>query len=252
MNDATTADAAGRRSPPDGEQAWSVLRADYYRERVSQQGNSDDYVGLARALLNLHGQGAYGALEEAYESLRVATARHPRSVGCWEHLIMVSAVTGRSTVMSDALATLERLDPSSRAVALAREQRADDARQWADHVQATQQRLLDRAGSGDRAAAEAAVAELERWTRAFPANSMYAVNHALGLWSARRPAEAQRAARAAWGIEDGTFADAYNIGLVLRHAGAVDEGAALLQVALQRAASEQERQLVARATLDQG
>ncbi|WP_328993940.1 hypothetical protein OG394_06155 [Kribbella sp. NBC_01245] len=252
MDDDVGANRAGREVPPDIEETWAELRCAYYRERVAEEGSADDYVGLVRAMLQLHGMGVNDALEEAFGVLCDAVDRHPRSVSAWEHVAYVSSVTRRSEEMANALAVLERLDPTSRVLAAAGELRADDSRQWAHDAHERQWNLLDEAGSGDADTRAAAVAELERWARSFPANSTYAVNYALGLLAADQPAESQRVALAAWAIEDGSFADAYNVSLVLRETGAQDEGRAILMTAMERASSDQERQLVAEAVAEDG
>lgn len=229
----------------DKEHTWLRLRVAYWRERVVAQGEDEDYVGLARALMQVHSQGTMDTLEETHELLREAAARHPRSLAVFEHSALVASLTGRSAELNDALATIERLDPMSEVLSIVDRITPESSREWADHVAATQAQLLEQAGSRDEHTADIAVRELARWARSFPADSTYAVNHALGLVARGRNAEAQQAALVAIRIEDGSFADACNIGQVLCHTGAREQGLAMLHSALERAVSDEERHLVA-------
>jgi hypothetical protein len=191
--------------------------------------------------------GTMNALEETYELLCAASARHKRSVAVLEHLALVASLTGRSEELDRVLKAIEDVDPTSSVLAIAESTTPESSRRWAEDVSATQAHLLRQAGGSDAAASAAAVGELERWTRSFPANSTYAVNHALGLLSSGRVAEAERAALAALRIEDGTFADAFNIGQVLCHTASRPQGVDLLRSALLRATSAEEQRLAAEA-----
>jgi hypothetical protein len=73
---------------------------------------------------------------------------------------------------------------------------------------------------------------------------MYAVNLALALMSAGRRERACDAARAGWAVEDGSFADAYNVALVLTHCGEPDAARTIGSIAVTRAGSDEERALV--------
>lgn len=231
----------------DQELAWVRLRIGHLREQVASRGTEQDYVALVGALLESHASGRLTALEEVYALLCEAEQRHKRSVAVLEYLVLVTAQTGRGAEMDRVVRTLESIDPTSRVLTVLDRTTADSARQWYDDVDETQLRLLEETSSPDDQVADAAVRELERWTRSFPANSGYAVHHALGLVNRGRTEEARQAARDALRIEDGSFTDAFNIGQILCCSDAPAEGLEMLRKASLRAASAQERDLVARA-----
>jgi len=231
-------------SPDNLAMEWARLRTDYLRERVAQSGSPEDHVALARALLQLHSTGVPGALDEAVEVLDLAAARHPRSVAVWEYVAFVSTVSGRLERQAKAYSVLEQLDPGSQMLALASSISEEDEDEWASQAWETQRVLLDQVLEGDEAQVEAALSELERWARFSPTNSMYAVNLALALMSAGRRERACDAARAGWAVEDGSFADAYNVALVLTHCGEPDAARTIGSIAVTRAGSDEERALV--------
>jgi predicted Zn-dependent protease len=181
-----------------------------------------------------------------------AEQRHKRSVAVLEHLAMITAQTGRDAELDRVLRTLEGVDPTSRVLRIFDETTQEHGREWAENVDATQARLLEAAGSSDEQEAEAAVRELSRWARSFPANSTYAVNHAFGLIMRGRFDEARQVARDARRIEDGSFTDAVNLGQILCSTDASQEGLELLREAERRARSDEEREIVAEALAQAG
>lgn len=228
------------------EQRWLDLSTAYWRERVRLRGADEDYIGCVRALLRVHSEGSADTVEEAYALLREASEIHPRSVAVWEHLVLVAPLAGRSAEMDEVLAVIERLDPASRALA-ASDVSPEAVREWNRSVSARQHELFTQAQSENAAVADHAVAQLARWGRAFPENSTYVINHVLGLFFRKRLDEARLAALKALRIEDGSFADAFNLGQVLLKSGEPDRGRSMLRVALERARSDEERELAKRA-----
>lgn len=231
----------------DRELTWTRLRTGHLRELVAVRGAEEDYIALVRAVL------AAGApLDEAYELLREAEQRHQRSVAVLEHLAMITAQTGRDAELDRVIRTLEGVDPTSRVLRIFDEVTPESGREWAENADATQRRLLDAAGSEDEQEAEAAVRELAQWARSFPANSTYAVNHGFGLVMRGRYDEARQVARDTRSIEDGSFADAFNLGQILCMTDAREEGLELLREAARRAGSDDEREIVAEALAQAG
>ena len=110
-------------------------------------------------------------------------------------------------------------------------------------MSARQRQLLEQASAEASDVSDAALRELRRWARSYPRNSTYTINYALGLLSQSHIDDAASMAQHAMTIEDGSFADAYNIGLVLWLTGRYDEGRAMLTRALARAGSAAERDL---------
>lgn len=226
------------------ERRWIELSTAYWRERVAVRGRDEDYVGLVRMLLQAHSQGVPDAVEDAYVLLREAAERHPRAVAVWEHLALVAPLSGRSAEMDEVLAVIERLDPTSRVLAVTDDLSPESVREWSESASVKQAELFTQAQSADSEVAHRAVAELERWARAYPENSTYVVNYVLALFIRGRLDEARVAALSALSIEDGSFADAFNLGQVLLGSGERDRGLTMLHAALDRAASDEERELV--------
>jgi hypothetical protein len=228
------------------ESTWLHVRTAYWEECVDVDGAEGDYVGLSQALLQAYGAGETEALERSLALLGIATRRHPRAVVVWEHLAAVASMAGRTSEVDEALAVIERLDPSSVVLSI-----ADDI--GAGQVE-SQPNPLTLVSSKDETVRIAALQELHRRAQRAPENSTEVVNYALGLMAAGRKDDARETALAAKQIEDGTFADAYNIGLVLTCSGAHDAGRSLLASAVERATSKEERtlalDLLARATDD--
>lgn len=236
----------------DRELTWMRLRTGHLREQVAVRGTEEDYIALVRAVLAAHAEGQPNALDEAYELLCEAEQRHKRSVAVLEHLAMITLQTGRDAELDRVIRTLESIDPTSRVLRILDETTEESGREWAENVDATQAQLLEAAGSPDEHEAEAAVRELARWARSFPANSTYAVNHAFGLIMRGQDDEAQQVARDALRIEDGSFADAFNIGQILCSTNAQREGLELLREAARRAGSDEEREIVTEALVQAG
>jgi hypothetical protein len=239
-------------SEDDRERIWLRLRTGHLREQVTARGAEEDYIALVRAVLAAHAAGDPNALDEAYELLCEAEQRHKRSVPVLEYLAMITAQTRRDAEFDRVVRALESVDPTSRVLRIFDETTQDSGREWAQNVDATQAQLLDAAGSDDEQQAEAAVRELARWARSFPANSTYAVNHGFGLIMRGRYDEARQVARDARRIEDGSFADAYNLGQILCSADAQREGLELLLEAARRAGSDEESEIAAEALAQAG
>ena len=235
----------------ESDRAWSAHREAYWRERVSLDGRDDDYVGLARVLLAKSAE-VDGCLEEAYRVLTDATGRHPRSVPIWEHLALVASLTGHQPESEAALSSLESLDPSSNVLSVADEITPSATREWAENAASEQARLLELAGSTDEAVARDALVMLRRWTRSYPTNSTYAVNYAFGLFAAGDKEQACKTALAALQIEDGSFADAANIGRLLLATGATEQARPVLAAAIARAESHGEKEVAARIVAEIG
>jgi hypothetical protein len=225
----------------DAETEWAALRRPYWSERVALWGRPEDHVGLVHVLLEENLRGVEGSLESADRVLRNGLERHPRAVPIWELVVLVSSMTGRGDEFDQALATIERLDPTSRVLSALREVTPERTSEYVEALNETQQRLHQALGSFDSQVREAAVAELAQWARSYPTNSTHVINHAFGLRAVGREAEAQRLALAATQIEDGSFADAYNIGVILIRGEHRSEGLAMLRQAVTRAGSAEER-----------
>lgn len=239
-------------SEDDRERTWLRLRTGHLREQVAARGAEEDYIALVRAVLAAHAAGEPNALDDAYALLCEAEQRHKRSVTVLEHLAMITAQTRRDAEFDRVIRTLESVDPASRVLRIFDETTQETGREWAQNVDDTQRQLLGAAGSADEQEAEAAVRELARWARSFPANSTYAVNHGFGLIMRGRHDEARQVARDARRIEDGSFADAYNLGQILCSADARQEGLELLREAVRRAGSDEEREIAAQALAQAG
>lgn len=238
----SSAEPTGQLADP--EMTWAKVRREFLRERVEQRGSAEDHVALGRACLQLHGMGIRNAVDEAMETLDRAAVRHPRSVTVWEHVVYLATMLNRPDRQAQALSVLEHLDPGSPVLGLASDTSEEGRDDWASQARETQRLLMDLAQRGDEAQVEEALAELERWTRFAPSNSTYAINLALALMSAGRHERACGAAREAWAVEDGSFADAYNVALVLTHCGQPDAGRPIASIAWTRATSNEERELV--------
>lgn len=235
-----------QRPPTDGrvrdaETEWAELRRPYWSERVALWGRPEDYVGLVRVLLAENLRGVEGSLRETDRVLAEGSERHPRSVGIWEHVALFSSMTGRGDDFDNALATIERLDPTSQLLGRLRELTPESSRRYAEAVNEIQMRLQRQLGSPDQQVRESAVAELATWARSHPTNSTHVMNYAFGLHAIGRSAEAQEVALTAIQIEDGSFADAYNIGAILILGEHRAQGLAMLRQAVARATSAQER-----------
>jgi len=100
----------------------------------------------------------------------------------------------RHEAVSHAMATIERLDPTSLLLGRLRELTPESSRRYAEAVNETQTRLLQALGSPDPQVREAAVAELAKWARSHPTNSTHVMNYAFGLRAIGLDAQAQQLA----------------------------------------------------------
>jgi tetratricopeptide (TPR) repeat protein len=229
---------------------WFRLRLDFLRERAALDAAEADYVALVRQLLaGYSASGDAGYLTEAAANLEKARGSYPNSVPVWEHSVLYDGHYGTGEDFSRSLDVLARLAPHSPVIRAVEQVTDDDATEWAEQAVATSGQLLRDAGSPDHDVSAAAIAGLREWARSYPRNSTYAINLSLGLLSAGRAEEANRTAASAAQFEDGSFADAYNIGVVLASTGDLAEARRFLSEALRRALSGDERAL-ALAALD--
>lgn len=227
----------------DGDDAESALRLAYWRERFARDGRDVDAVGLARLLMVAPGDGPH--LAEALTVLDTARRATPTSQPVLEHLALLYARLGRSAELDEVLAVLVRIYPDSAAVRVAA---TTDTANWEQVTAEVQATFFDDITSDDPAVVAAAVESMQRWARSYPTNSTYTVNLAFGLLALGDKEGVLAQVRAAIAIEDGSFADAYNIGVLLRSCGDRTGGTTWLGTALDRATSPEERALAAEAT----
>ena len=220
------------------EDEWFQLRLAFLRERVVHNGGDKDYAALVKQLML--GQKTYGNAEyltEAAAELEQARTKYPNSIAVWEYSALFDSLSGTEQDFNRSLGVLSRLDPDSSIIrALDRITPADTA-EWDQQAMETAGQLLENSGSADPAVSAAAIAGLQDWARTYPKSSTYAINLSLGLVSAGRVEEARSTALSAAGIEDGSFEDAYNIGVVLAATGDPEGARRFLIEALARAPS---------------
>ena len=228
---------------------WRDLRRAYWTERAGLDGAGDgDAVGLVRVLIEAHAQtGEPVLLEEVGSVLLAAQSRFPNSVGVWEFSALLAARTNDADGLDRALAVLGRIDPGSRVVRMALGITEERSALWTDNATQTQLKLFQDLRSPDPAVVTKAVTELERWARAFPANSTYVVNYGLGLLASGRLTEAREVAAWALSVDDGSFEDAFNIAHIFGGTGDVASRRELLHEALRRAGSDKHQELALRA-----
>jgi tetratricopeptide (TPR) repeat protein len=220
------------------EDDWFRLRLAFLRERAVHNGADKDYVALVRQLIE--GQRLYGNAEyltEAAAKLEQARAKYPNSIAVWEHTVLFDAHYGTEEDLNRSLGVLSRLDPDSSIIRDLGRMTPEGVAKWNQQSSETRLQLLENAGSPDPAVSAAAIAGLQNWARSFPQNSTHVINLSLGLVSAGRAEEARGTALSAAEIEDGSFEDAYNIGVVLAATGDPEGARRYLSMALARSAS---------------
>jgi tetratricopeptide (TPR) repeat protein len=226
------------------EDEWFGLRLAFLRERVVHNGAASDYVALVRQLME--GQKTYGNAEyltEAAAELEQARTKYPNSVAVWEHSALFDSQYGTEQDFNRSLGVLSRLDPDSSIIRALDRMTPADIEQWNQQAMETSRQLLENAGSADPAVSAAAIAGLQDWARSYPQNSTHVINLSLGLVSAGRADEARSLALSAAEIEDGSFEDAYNIGIVLAAVGDPEGARPFLTEALARAPSQDHQAL---------
>jgi tetratricopeptide (TPR) repeat protein len=220
------------------EDEWFQLRLAFLRERVMHNGADKDYAALVRQLME--GQRTYGKAEyltEAAAELEQARTKYPNSIAVWEYSALFDSQNGTEQDFNRSLGVLSRLDPDSSVIRALDRITPEETAEWGQQAMETARQLLENAGSADPAVSAAAIAGLQDWARAYPQSSTYAINLSLGLVSAGRAEEARSTALSAAGIEDGSFEDAYNIGVVLAATGDPEGARRFLTEALARAPS---------------
>jgi tetratricopeptide (TPR) repeat protein len=223
----------------DDKDEWTRLRLDFLRERVAGNGSAADYVEMTRELFRGYkSSGNSEYLAEAAALLEQARSKFPRSVPVWEHSVLYNLHYGTEQDIARSLSALSRLDPASPVIHAVN--RPTDRVAWHEKAMDTAQQLLEDASSGDAAATAAAIAGLQEWARAYPRNSTYVINLSIGLMLAGRAEEARQVALSAAKIEDGSFADACNLGSVLAGTGDAEGALRFFQEALSRASSAEE------------
>lgn len=220
------------------EDEWFQLRLAFLRERVVHNGADKDYVTLVRQLLNaqqIYGNAEY--LTEAAVNLERARAKYPNSVAVWEHAVLFDSHYGTEEDLNRSLGVLSRLDPDSSIIHALGRMTPEDVAAWNQQSSEARRQLLENAGSADPAVSAVAIAGLQNWARSYPQNSTHVINLSLGLVSAGRAGEARSTALSAAEIEDGSFEDAYNIGVVLAATGDPEAARRFLSEALARSTS---------------
>lgn len=219
---------------------WKELQLDILRERVRLDDNEAATIALVRSLQASQASDT-STLTDAWTILKRARTTHPRSVPLIELEALTAARLGLNQDLDAALKRLSRLDPDSKVLELSSSRTDDgDAIRWVE----SSWEAIRNSGSHDPEVSTSALAELEGRAAFFPYSSTHKINFALGLISAGRTALAAQVAEAAALLDDGSFADAYNLGVIFESADRPELARKHYGDALARAVTDDELDLV--------
>jgi hypothetical protein len=219
----------------------SAIRARAARGAAS----AADYEAAARKHMLVHS--VHGIVESLHAAERVVSdglASFPDAPKLLEFQVLVSLKLGDDAAANDAALQLDKVVPGSSVVAQIQQfgRHHGEIRRWSDNMNARARQLLTEIKNGDAARLEAALAELAKIAGSAPANSSYRLNYAFGLFIAGRTddALAEASILAEQNIPEHSFH--FNLGQIFWGSGAVEQGRHHLELALQYATTNEERQ----------
>lgn len=218
---------------------WKDLQLDMLRERVRLDGNEADTIALVRELQAAQAFDA-SALTEAWAVLTRARTTNPGSVPLIELEVLTAARLGLDRDIDTALKRLSRLNPDSEILRIASRRPDGDANRWVE----SSWEAIRNSGSPDPEISAAALAELEGRAAFFPNVSTHKIYLAFGLISAGNMKSAAQVAEAAALLDDGSFADAYNLAAIFESSNRPEAARQHYGDALARAVTAEELDLL--------
>jgi tetratricopeptide (TPR) repeat protein len=216
------------------------------RQSVQQPGaRPEAYLSLARVLVQRSMQDPSGTwLGEAASVLEKGRAAFPAEPHILELLIACYLRHDPQNRLEDAISQLERIAPHSPVLQHLTDATNDQAREFVEQNAQRARDLLDTVcNSGSNAAArEAALNDLGRIVAMYPNNPDYRVTYSFALMAAGREEAALAQARTLADMPISSHSFHFNLGQIFWGCGDRERGRHHLNLALQYAENEQDRQ----------
>jgi hypothetical protein len=214
------------------------------RERVAlEEADAKDYQRHARLVLrNPPARGEDRSIEEASALLESAHAKFPNDASILELLISCYLRSDPERRLDDTVRQLERVAPDSDVLHVLSAIEDSDAIAYSQALLHRVQRLFEQSQTNDQALRQTALNELRFVVRAFPANSDYRWFYAMALIGAGRLDEALQQAEVMARAADESHSRHFNVAQVFWHCNARECAQHHLDLALQYATTDEERQ----------
>jgi predicted Zn-dependent protease len=223
---------------------FADLQMKSLRQRIAQPSKkAEDFNNLARLLLRRSRlEAGDDWLDQAVIVLEAGTIAFPKEASLLELLISCYLRHDPNRRLDAALKRLERIAPDSQVLSMLVNQDEEEGRKFVEKNQRRANDLLQEVLRGDKSRRQAALLDLAAMVSMYTDNPFYRSNYAFGLMaSGQREAALQQVAI----LEQNpvaTHSFHFNLGQVYWLCGDANKGRQHLQLALDYAADDQERQ----------
>jgi tetratricopeptide (TPR) repeat protein len=225
---------------------FARLRLAALRERVeAAEADPDEYVQLARLHIEKESDDLTemeAAYDQARQILEQGKKRFPESVPILEHLAFVYLRTLNAESQLDAIfQKLQRIAPDSR-VLQAGQSTNDEAEAFSKRMRGRAWELMKNCEQDDPPLVEASLRELQKMVMMYATSPEYRKTYAFALLIAGRNDEARREAEILESLDADSQDMHFHLGQIFSACGDVSRGLRHLELALQLAGSQEDRE----------
>jgi hypothetical protein len=226
---------------------FARLRLAALRERVeAAEAEPDEYVQLARLQIEQESDdltGMEAAYDQARQTLEQGKKRFPESVPILEHLAFVYLRTLNAESQLDAiLQKLQRIAPDSQVLQAGQAANDEEAEAFSKRMQGRAWELMKNCEQDDPPLVEASLRELQKMVVMYAMSPEYRKTYAFALMIAGRNHEARRQAEILESLDADSHDMHFHLGQIFSACGDVPRGLRHLELALQSAASQEDRE----------
>jgi hypothetical protein len=226
---------------------FARLRLAALRERVeAAEAEPDEYVQLARLQIEQELDdltGMEAAYDQARQTLEQGKKRFPESVPILEHLAFVYLRTLNAESQLDAiLQKLQRIAPDSQVLQAGQAANDEEAEAFSKRMQGRAWELMKNCEQDDPPLVEASLRELQKMVVMYAMSPEYRKTYAFALMIAGRNDEARRQAEILESLDADSHDMHFHLGQIFSACGDVPRGLRHLELALQSAASQEDRE----------
>jgi tetratricopeptide (TPR) repeat protein len=226
---------------------FARLRLAALRERVeAAEAEPDEYVQLARLQIEQESDdltGMEAAYDQARQTLEQGKKRFPESVPILEHLAFVYLRTLNAESQLDAiLQKLQRIAPDSQVLQAGQAANDEEAEAFSKRMQGRAWELMKNCEQDDPPLVEASLRELQKMVVMYAMSPEYRKTYAFALMIAGRNDEARRQAEILESLDADSHDMHFHLGQIFSACGDVPRGLRHLELALQSAASQEDRE----------
>jgi hypothetical protein len=206
----------------------------------------DEYVQLARLQIEQESDdltGMEAAYDQARQTLEQGKKRFPESVPILEHLAFVYLRTLNAESQLDAiLQKLQRIAPDSQVLQAGQAANDEEAEAFSKRMQGRAWELMKNCEQDDPPLVEASLRELQKMVVMYAMSPEYRKTYAFALMIAGRNDEARRQAEILESLDADSHDMHFHLGQIFSACGDVPRGLRHLELALQSAASQEDRE----------